>query len=389
MPGASKPVNFVISLAVGMSGTGDPLAPKLLHDRVTRKGFKVMAAQGLQAHFYTQPLWRYAAWMARSSSTKRTKAQHYVPRLHLRHFRGAAPKNMIWTYSKSRGTARPSRIEETGYQRNFYSVLDADGEYRDEIDNLLQGIESSAASPYRQLLAGVIPEGQARADFAVFVATCFTRSPAFIRAYAEATARSMQLELRLNAQDLSSFNRLADEMEQATGECIEDREEAFRFLNDPTRYTIGISEKAGLKAIGVADDLTPLLMNRRWNVAVAHGDTFITSDNPVYRWVPPETIHPIYGCGGFKNARAEVSFPLSSSMMLIIGDGLASEGQIFVGSEDVQNLNLMRAANAEEFLYANSKDDRFIKLAADFRDQKPRMTIGHRFATDVVVDVKR
>lgn len=296
---------------------------------------------------------------------------------------------MIWTYSKSRGTALPSRIEETGYQKNFYSIIDADGEYRDEIDKLLQGIESSAAAPYRQLLTGDIPEGQARADFAVFVATCFTRSPAFIRAYAEATARAMQLELRMNAQDLSSFNRLVDDMEQATGELIEDREEAFRFLNDPTRYTLGVSEKVGLKAIGVADDLTPLLMNRRWNIAIASADTFITSDNPVYRWVPPETIHPFYGCGGFKNARAEVSFPLSSSMMLIIGDGLPSEGQVLIDSHDVYSLNRMRAANAEEFLYADSKDDRFIKLAADFSDQKPRMTIGHRFATDVEVNVKR
>ena len=71
---------------------------------------------------------------------KRTKDQHYVPRLHLQHFCGESPKNMIWTYSKSRGTARPSRIEETGFQKNYYSMKDDEGNFRDEIESLLADI---------------------------------------------------------------------------------------------------------------------------------------------------------------------------------------------------------------------------------------------------------
>src|SRR4051812_20685393 len=115
---------------------------------------------------------------------KRTKNQHYVPRLHLRRFLSEAPKNMIWTYDKQRGTMRPSRIEETGNQNNFYSVQREDGSYNDVLDLWLQGVESDAARPYEELLKGNIPTGQAKADFSVFVSSLYARSPALIRANA-------------------------------------------------------------------------------------------------------------------------------------------------------------------------------------------------------------
>ncbi|WP_295560190.1 DUF4238 domain-containing protein [uncultured Sphingomonas sp.] len=327
--------------------------------------------------------------MATNKSQSRAKAQHYVPRLHLQHFRGHSPKNMIWTYSKSRETARPSRIEETGLQKNYYSLLDDSGSYNDTIDQMLQEIESKAAEPYRSLLAGNIPHGQERANFAVFIASCFSRSPALIRSYAESMARMMQLELRLNARDLVSFNRLADSMERDTGEKINNREEAFEFLNDPSRYTLGVSEKLGLRAIGIADSIAPLLFERPWNIVIAIGDRFITSDNPVYRWVPRDSVHPFYGDGGFKNPRAEVSFPLSTKSMLIIGGDFDEERSIFASAENVQSLNRMRAANAEEFLFADRKDDQISALAREYKSERPRMAIGHELAQDVDVDIKR
>jgi hypothetical protein len=296
---------------------------------------------------------------------------------------------MIWTFSKSRGTARPSRIEETGHQKNFYSVADKNGAYHDAIDQMLQRIESKAAVPYRMLLSGDIPRGQLRADFSSFVATCFSRSPAFIRSYAEGTARMMQLELRLSARDRKAFERLADSMEAETGEKVENRSEVFEFLNDATRYTLGVSEKLGLKAIGFADGLAPILFSRGWAVVTAVGDSFITSDNPVYRWVPQETAHPIYGDGGFENARAEVTFPLSTNKMLLIAATVDTEEPVFVDADDVRHLNRMRAVNAEEFLFSHQNDERVQSMAREFKDTRPRMTIGHKLARDVEVNIKR
>src|SRR3569623_2891330 len=238
--------------------------------------------------------------MKAAKPAKRTKAQHYVPRLHLRQFLGQAPINMVWTYSKTRGTALPSRVEETGQQTNYYSVKDGDGEYQDAIDNLFDDIETRAAAPYRALLAGEIPRDQARADFAVFVATCFTRSPALIRAYAEGTARAMHLPLRMNAKPRESFDRLADEMENETGKAISDRDRAYALIYDPLRYSIGISETRGLTAIGNAGAIAPILNGRHWTLVETVEDHFITRDHHVNLWAPPEPRHPFFGEGGFK-----------------------------------------------------------------------------------------
>ena len=171
---------------------------------------------------------------------KRTKSQHYVPRLHLRRFQGEQPKNMVWTYDKERGTARPSRVEETGCQSNFYSVQEADGTYNDMLDIWLQGVESDAAAPYEELLGGSIPTGQAKADFAVFVASLYARSPALIRANAIGYAQFMQHMMDLQFGTRERFETGMDRYERDTGINV-NRDELFEFWNDKSRFTIKIS----------------------------------------------------------------------------------------------------------------------------------------------------
>jgi len=70
----------------------------------------------------------------------RPRNQHYVPELHLKHFIGAEPKGMVWTYDNQTGTVRHSIPKETGFQRNYYSVLgEEEGQYDDSIEEWLSG----------------------------------------------------------------------------------------------------------------------------------------------------------------------------------------------------------------------------------------------------------
>src|SRR5687767_15104824 len=102
--------------------------------------------------------------------TTRRKRQHYVPELHLKHFAGTDPQGMVWTYDNQTDTARPSIPKETGAQTNYYSAPGREeGEYDDSIEEWLSGVESDAVAPYEALLAGQIPQDQARADFAVYL----------------------------------------------------------------------------------------------------------------------------------------------------------------------------------------------------------------------------
>ena len=79
------------------------------------------------------------------SSAVRTKNQHYVPRLHLKHFVGSSPKNMIWTFDNELERWRSSTIENTGAQTNFYSVPDGKGGHIDALDDMLTSIENNAS----------------------------------------------------------------------------------------------------------------------------------------------------------------------------------------------------------------------------------------------------
>lgn len=367
-------------------------------ERALDFGFRPIAASFLATskhilrsalRIFVSAKWLYTSSMVSKVEKRRTKDQHYVPRLHLQHFCGESPKNMIWTYSKRGRKPRPSRVEETGFQKNYYSVRGDDGAYFDDIDNKLTEIENESRAPYRRLLSGELPEGQERANFAMFVTTSFARSPSLIRSYAEAFGRSAQLQMRMQAEKHNEFNLLIDAMERDTGNYVEDRDELFAFINDPSRYRIEVSEKRGLRAIGIADKLAPLLYERYWHVVEATGGTFLTSDNPVYRWVPRDSIHPIFGDGGFKNPRAEITFPLSSTRMLVISGVRLGEGLLYANSKHVWNLNRMRSANAEELIFADRKDDRISALVEEFKDERPRMMVDHDYARDIEVSLHR
>lgn len=315
----------------------------------------------------------------------RTKNQHYVPRLHLRRFVGAQPKNMVWVYSKGQLKARPSRVEETGSRNNFYSILSENGVYHDDIDEMLEKIENLAAEPYRGLLSGSIPQGQRRADFAMFLATAFSRSPAQIRAYAEAMARAWQTELRVRTQTKAGFDDLIKGMDEA-GIPIEDPENLHSFIHDPSRYWLSVSEKRGLEAIGVADDLAPILFARRWRVAVSPVP-LVTSDNPL-ALLPTGMVGQI-AARSFRSPIATVTYPLSTSKLLVIEGKLGAVGSANMSVTEAEMQNAYRVANAEDLIFADRHDPALVEQVAAFAEFRPRIKIGHDFATDVEVKITR
>jgi len=306
----------------------------------------------------------------------RTKNQHFVPRLHLKHFCGDQPKNMIWTYDAEKGATRPSRIEETGAQTNFYSIKREDGTYLDTLEDWLQSVENAAADPYEALLCGEIPEGQSKADFAIFVASLYARSPALIRAYAEGYAQALQMEMDIRWGTRDRFDRFIDKFETDTGQVVKDRDHLFDFWHDKDRFWMEISQKRGLSIMGISDKIADLLFGRNWFLIDTDADFFITCDNPVFRYVDPKLYHPVYGDGGFRNPASEVTLPLSPRRLLMITDHDLPNRHVTISAEGAWNLNGARAYQADRFLYAHTKDDRISALAAKHKDDRPRFEIG-------------
>jgi hypothetical protein len=245
---------------------------------------------------------------------------------------------------------------------------------------MLSAIESRAAPVYEVLLSGTIPKPntQARVYFSEFLAMLYARTSGMRRINAEVYSHGIQAQAYAYAESEKAFDKLIRDVEKDRGESItpELKEQVRRSMLDPSGYEIEIPKRLTLNALGVADRLSPIFYNMKWTLAVPEEGFFITSDNPVVRQVDPATRHPILGDGGFKNKTAEVSFPMSTRLMLITSwDRAVCDFGVFEKIH-VDWLNENRAASAERFLYAHVHESWITDLATKHRESKPGVEFG-------------
>ena len=84
------------------------------------------------------------------------------------------------------------------------------------------------------------------------------------------------------------------------------------------------------------------------------------------------------GDGGFKNKTAEVSFPLSTDVILIASWDEDARDYGSFERDHVDWLNEIRAASADRFLYAHVNEPWIKALASKHRDLKPEIS-SHGF----------
>lgn len=263
---------------------------------------------------------------------------------------------MIWTHDIHRAKTRPCKTSETGFGTNFYSVRSSTGEWYDGLDEWLRDVEDKAAAGYETLLGGNIPEGQQRADFATFVSSLYVRSPSVIRASAEGYGHFVQLLMNVEWGTRERFERQIDKYESENGRIKISRDELWEFHNDKTRYTIQVDQKRGLGIMSSSDTIQAILFSRNWHLVYPSEGYFISSDSPVYRFVPEGKDFGAYGDGGFANPAAEITLPLSPrACLLITGTELSSE-RVSLPGDSVRMLNEMRAASADRFLYSHRSE---------------------------------
>lgn len=305
----------------------------------------------------------------------RTKRQHYVPQLHLKRFVGDQPKGMIWTHDMERSKTRPCVPAETGFGTNFYSIQDQGGEWYDGLDEWLRDVENKAEEGYAKLLEGETPQGQLRADFATFLSSLYVRSPAMIRASAEGYGRFIQQIMNVEWGTRERFEKRLDQYESAHGPIKLPRDDLWEFHNDKSRYTIQIDKKRGLSVMSASDDIQKILFERRWCLIYPSDGYFITSDSPVYRFVPEGADFGPYGDGGFVNPAAEVTLPLSPHVCLLITGKDLGSNRLVLPRRSVEMLNEMRAMSADRFLYSHRADAPLADLGTRFNQPGIRLDV--------------
>ena len=100
----------------------------------------------------------------------RTKKQHFIPRFYLEKF--ANRDRDLWTHDSKQGTLRQSSPENTGFETNIYTPLDAGGNRIELIEDTLAEIESNAAPIYDELLSYRKLDHHSKTHFSIFLASC-------------------------------------------------------------------------------------------------------------------------------------------------------------------------------------------------------------------------
>jgi Protein of unknown function (DUF4238) len=310
------------------------------------------------------------------AKTSRPKRQHYVPKFYLEHFIDV--DGNVWNYDIANNEVRNASPMNTAVETNFYSVLNEAGDYYDEVESWLSGVESKASELYPKVLRGESLVGQEKADFAVFISSLFARSPALITAHAEMTGYLAQQITDSTFTIRERFDASMDRYEASNGKVTtpQQRTEILDFAHDKSQYVIQVDKKRGLSALGIADKLTEIFLGMTWCIFESPDQHLITSDNPVVRVNPIQDEHSIYGDGGFMNKRSNVSFPLSPSRIL----GLAwlpesPKGICRVDKQQGRLFNRQRAHFAERYLYASRRDEGIGMLGQKFKNPGLRFRV--------------
>ncbi|WP_069299668.1 DUF4238 domain-containing protein [Neptunicoccus sediminis] len=294
--------------------------------------------------------------------TSRTKKQHFVPRFYLVKF--CDPEGFVWTYSGG-DEPRGNKAEATAVETNFYSPIGADGERFDEAEEFLAVIEGNAAPLWGELCAGKVLKGEKREHVALFLAAQYLRSPSTVRAGAEMMAMVAHHTSQFIATDKDFYDQSVDNYEEETGKRIsrKEREKMRKLLSDSNNFCINVLRSAGLPVLGTIGDLANIFLNMKWVVGRSEDQHLITSDSPVTRISDPKTHNKVYGDGAFANKTVRVGFPLTPSRVLeLTWQGEEKERLVEIPKKMAREMNGIRAAQAERFVYASKSDFGIEKL---------------------------
>lgn len=183
------------------------------------------------------------------------------------------------------------------------------------------------------------------------------------------------------AADKEIHEQSVDNYEEDTGYNIspEEREKMRKFISDPSNFSINVLRSAGLPMLGGMANLANIFLNMKWVVGRSKDQHLITSDSPVTRVSDPATHSPVYSDGAFANKTVRISFPLSPSRMLeLTWKGEERERVVDIPKRMAREMNGVRAAQAERFVYSSKSDYGIEKLCNKWlkEEKAPKIVTG-------------
>ena len=308
------------------------------------------------------------------------KRQHFLPRFYLE---GFAKDGFVAVFDRDKKEVRVQQPVNTGVIGHFYTMEDADGRQRFELEQMLSEFEGKASPGIKKLAAMEQPTDEERADLAIFVALAGFRTPDIIESlklFNSGLMSDIAKRMFANVELVKETMRgkpgsptSEEDLEQDAKEMVDFAQSDQYEVTTNHRWAVGMAMK-------MAFEVAPLLAGRNWLVVHRPNEkkSFVTSDAPVVLSTVTPREPSFYGIG-FGNADAMVVFPLTQSCALVMfgEDGALQHREI--GSDAIRHMNLALADRCQRFVIGReealvrSLSDR-LGLAA--KEWQPKMQRG-------------
>lgn len=293
------------------------------------------------------------------------KRQHFLPRFYLENF---STNGLVAVYDRIQDTVRLQQPVNTGVIGHFYTMEDAEGRKRFELEHLLSEYESKARPVIDKLAARGDINADERSDLAIFIALSAIRTPDIVDSLKASNSDMVTHVMKRMFNDVDEVAARLREDPDCTGKTDDQvRAEAKLMVelaqNDGVKVSTEHRWAVGI-AIHMALEIAPIFADRRWIVLHRNDDkkSFVTTDTPVLLTTVAPRTKSFWGVG-FGNTDALVFFPLKESCTMAMhgnsGDLLHTE----VGTEKVRQLNLAMASKCQRFVIG--RDEALLRSLAD------------------------
>jgi hypothetical protein len=286
------------------------------------------------------------------------RRHHYLPQFYLAGFTPSGQKDdFLHVLDKETGKTWKSRPAGVAHQSDYYR-LDEGAPDPFAFEKGLSQFEGEAAATLKAVLSQqCIPDFDHRVTLMNLIALSAIRVPSQRNILADAQRRLFQLTTQLMVSTPEAWEALKARAKAAGHEVGNIPYEEMRdFIMDESLYTIELSREGQiLTTFKALDAIIPLLLNRKWSIAIAGegAGNFICCDNPVARHWTIDKHPPIVPGFGLKHSY--IVMPLDRKTALI-GEWGGEEEVFETDRRGVAQLNSLVLAAADRFVFYPNED---------------------------------
>lgn len=249
------------------------------------------------------------------TTSKRNVQQHFVTASYLAGFTPEGSRDsQLYVYERNREDLFRAIPDKVAKRRNYYSVPKRDGGVDDRTDKRLTALEAQAMPVLRKLLSGVYEISTfERALIAYLIAFQEFRTP-----WARANFQEMEIGVRKQLlRTPGVLEHAVKEVESENDLCGSVSADEIRSAMKDGRIKLVAKRHAGIDTmVSTSEAIGNIYAQMLWTILRSKQKEFVTSDAPVVRR-NPDFKGGLFG-GGLFASKAQVWFPLSKSVCLVI-----------------------------------------------------------------------